>query len=201
MKKSKNLTSPLASGGSGYNFETQVQASYIVLMLTGGHAPCFPTSQIIEIYLQGKKDGYDTDDLIVITQDKNGDQAKLLGQIKKTISITDADKIFGEVIQAAWNDFNNPDIFQKGKDIIVLISGPLTNTDSDVAWILNHARHSKGDSVRFFNNAHTANFFSDNKRNKLATLRKHLKKANNGFDLTDEVFLASLLASIYSDMI
>jgi hypothetical protein len=196
MKKSKNITSPSASGGSGYNFETQVQALFIVLMLTNGHAPCLPASPIVEIILQGKIDGYDTDDLIVITQDKSGNRNKLLGQIKHNIAITESNPVFGEVMQAAWNDFNNPNVFTKGSDVIALISGPLTTTDADVTWILNHAREHKRDTKRFFNNAYTAKFFSNNKRSKLNAIHKHLKDANNGLALTDEKF-HSFLTSFY----
>ena len=81
-------------------------------MLTGGYVPCIPCWPIKEIKLQGKIDGYDTDDLIVFVE-KTGskERRKLLGQVKHKIGITQGDKVFAEVTQAAWNDYNNPRVF------------------------------------------------------------------------------------------
>jgi hypothetical protein len=39
--------------------------------------------------------------------------------------------LFAEVIQAAWSDFNNPDVFTKEKDVIALITGPINTTDTN----------------------------------------------------------------------
>jgi len=50
------------------NFETHVQASFVVLMVTDGFAAYFPGCPIKKIKLQGKYAGYDTDDLIVFVE-------------------------------------------------------------------------------------------------------------------------------------
>ena len=75
-KNNKQLSNPFSTGGGGGHFEAHVQASFVALMLTGGYAPCLPCWPITEIKLQGKIDGYDTDDLIVFvekaTQRKGG---------------------------------------------------------------------------------------------------------------------------------
>lgn len=139
------MSNPFSTGGGGVHFEAHVQASFVALMLTGGNAPCLPCWPIVEINLQGKIDGFDTDDLIVVVKDFNSNEKrKLLGQIKHSISFTQGNAILGEVIQAAWNDFNNPDLFTKNKDVIALITGPLSSTDThNVLWLLNQARHTK----------------------------------------------------------
>lgn len=156
-------------------------------MLTGGYAPCLPNWPIVEIKLQGKIEGFDTDDLVVVVQNVNSkEQRKLLGQIKHSISMNQNDKIFGEVIQAAWNDFHNPSLFTKGKDIIALITGPLTKVDSEVAWLFNHARANLTDPQRFLRNVGTAKFSSETKRKKLKVICEHLKSANNNVALADQ---------------
>ncbi|MAA96094.1 MULTISPECIES: hypothetical protein [unclassified Arsukibacterium] len=189
MAKKKELSNPFSTGGGGVHFEAHVQASFVALMLTGGHAPCLPCWPIVEIKLQGKIDDYDTDDLIVIVENVTSkERRKLLGQVKHSIAITQGSTIFGEVIQAAWNDFNNPNVFSKNKDIIALITGPLAQTDTEVVWILNHARSNQSDPERFFRNIATAKFSSNVKRQKLNVIRDHLKVANNGIELTDDVF-------------
>ena len=148
MAKKKNLSNPSSTGGIGVHFEGHVQASFVTLMLTGGHAPCLPCWPIMEVKLQGKIDGFDTDDFIVIVEDaSNKERRKLLGQIKHSISLTEGSPLFGEVMHAAWNDFQNPDVFVKSKDAIAIITGPLSKTDSEVAWLLNHARANPNDEI------------------------------------------------------
>ena len=70
MAKKKNLSNPFSTGGGGVHFEANVQASFVALMLTGGHAPCLPCWPITEIKLQGKIDGFDTDDLVVFVNNE-----------------------------------------------------------------------------------------------------------------------------------
>lgn len=187
---SKKLSNSFSTGGGGAYFEAHVQASFVALMLTGGYAPCLPCWPIVEIKLQGKIDGFDTDDLIVCVEKiDTKERCKLLGQVKHSIGITQGSTLFGEVIQAAWNDFNNPKIFSKGKDIIALITGPLNATDShNVQWLLNQARHTKG-ADEFFRNVEQSNFSPPKSEEKLAVIQHHLKSANGGVDVSrDELY-------------
>nr|WP_315447012.1 hypothetical protein [uncultured Pseudomonas sp.] len=190
MTKKKKLSNPRSTGGGGVHFEAHVQASFVALMLTGGHAPSLPCWPVVEIKLQGKIDGYDTDDLIVIVENvNNSERRKLLGQIKQSIDITHRSALFGEVIQAAWNDFTNPKIFTRTKDIIVLITGPLSATDAhNVQWLLNQARHTQNVD-EFYRNVKQANFSPPKSSEKLAVIEHHLKVANEGNDVSrDEVY-------------
>lgn len=183
----KQLSNPFSTGGGGGHFEAHVQASFVALMLTGGYAPCLPCTAINKIKLQGKFTGYQTDDLIVFVKDLSGkSECKLLGQIKHTISITESDSTFSEVIQAAWQDFNNSSLFNKGKDVIALITGPLSATDtSDVRTILEWARHSEN-SAEFFRQVELANFSSDAKRTKLKAFKAKLKVANANTEVPED---------------
>ncbi|MDD5461533.1 MAG: hypothetical protein PHG00_07855 [Methylococcales bacterium] len=134
----KNLSNPFSTGGGGPHFEAHVQASFVALMLTSGFAPCLPCYPITKIQLQAKFAEYGTDDLIVFVESSDsGQEHKMFGQIKHSISITEKDKMFGEVIQAAWNDFNNTSLFTRNSDVVALITGPLSATDiGDVRTIL-----------------------------------------------------------------
>jgi hypothetical protein len=159
-------------------------------MLAGGFAPCLPCSRIIKIKLQGKFAGYQTDDLIVFTLDSRGKgDCKLLAQIKHSITITENDSTFEEVIQSAWRDFNNPQLFAKKRDVIALITGPLSATDTtDVRRILEWARDSE-DSKEFFRKVALEKVSSDSKRSKLKAFKADLKKANKNEEVPDdEVF-------------
>jgi hypothetical protein len=183
----KQLINPFSSGGGGVNFENRVQASFVVLMVTGGFVACFPGCPIKKIKLQGKYAGYDIDDLIIfVERPGDGQERKLLGQIRHSIKITEGDNVFGEVIQAGWNDFNNSKLFIRGRDSIALITGPLSSADTrDVRTILDWARSCQ-DSEEFFTKVELGNFSSQAKRNKLKAFRSQLKRANEGKDVSDE---------------
>lgn len=190
MRKSKKLSNPFATGGGGGHFEAHVQASFVALMLTGGHAPCLPCWPIVEIKLQGKIDGFDTDDLVVVVENVNSkERRKLLGQVKHSIAITQGSTLFGEVMQAAWNDFKNFKVFTRDKDIIALITGPLSETDAhNVQWLLNQARHTKNVD-EFFRNVRQTNFSPPKSAEKLEVIQHHLKAANGGNDVSkDELY-------------
>lgn len=190
MSKSKKLSNPFSTGGGGVRFEVNVQASFVALMLTGGCAPCLPCWPIKEIKLQGKIDGFDTDDLVVVVENVNSkERQKLLGQVKHSIAITHGSALFGAVMQAAWNDFNNPKVFIRDKDIIALITGPLSATDAhNMQWLLNQAKHTKNVG-EFFRNVQQANFSPAKSTEKLEVIQHHLKTANGGNDVSrDELY-------------
>lgn len=182
----KGLSNPYSTGGGGVNFETRVQALFTVLMLTGGFAPCVQPWPIKKIKLQGKYAGYETDDFIVFAKDPNaGREVKLLAQIKHSISITEGDTTFGEVIHAAWQDFCNPKLFTPGNDAIALITGPLSASDiQSVRRILELARDSE-DASDFITKVEKIKFSSNEQRNKLTAFRSHLKEAK-GADVSDD---------------
>ena len=160
------------------------------MMLTGGRTPCLPGHSIVEIRLQQKVSGYQTDDLIVITQ--RGDAAetkKLLVSIKRSISITKSDRDFAAVIGATWADFNNPNKFCRGKDRIALITGPLSKTDiQNARWLLAQAQ-AQNQPEMFFRNVQQAKFSSAEKIKKLEAFRHHLQSANGGKQVSEnEIF-------------
>ncbi|RWX46862.1 hypothetical protein H206_03539 [Candidatus Electrothrix aarhusensis] len=185
--KNKQLSNPFSTGGGGPHFEAHVLASFVVLMLSGGYAPCLPCWPITKIKPQGKVDGFDTDDLIVFAE--RGDtkeQRKLLGQVKHEIAFTRGNKELPEVFQAAWNDFNNPNIFRQNKDVIALITGPLSKTDfHNVHWLLNQARHTK-DADEFYRHVERAKFSPSRAEEKLDVIQHHLQKANNNSPLSQD---------------
>lgn len=190
----KKLSNPFSTGNGGVLFEAHVQAAFVTLMITGGYTPCFPSKPIVEIRLQGKKDGYATDDLIITTEEPSGGgKRKLLGQVKHSIAFTTHNKLLPEVLQAAWDDFNNPKVFTKRRDAIALITGPLSGVDQEcVPWLLDHAR-TIADAETFFRNVGQAKFSSADKAKKLNVIRHHLNAANAGKALSDDEFYQFLL--------
>jgi len=185
MATLKQQSNPFSTGGGGVNFETRVQAAFAVSMLSGGVAPCLPSFSITGLKLQGRYLGFHTDDLIVLAeQPQTGEEAKLLIQIKRDISITEASEIFAEVIKNAWADFKNENFSHK-IDAIALITASLSKDATHVRSLLEWARYSV-DENEFFHKVNTEQFSSQEKRNKLQVFRIHLKTANQGTEVSDE---------------
>ncbi|MCI5219310.1 MAG: hypothetical protein D3914_09005, partial [Candidatus Electrothrix sp. LOE2] len=188
--KSKQLSNPFSTGGGGPHFEAHILASFVVLMLSGGYAPCLPCWPVTKIKPQGKVDGFNTDDLIVFVErsDKK-EQRKLLGQVKHAPAFTKGDKELPGVFQAAWDDFNNPRIFRQNKDVIALITGPLSKTDfHNVHWLLNQARHT-ANADEFYQHVERAKFSPAKAEEKLGVIQYHLQQANNKTPLSqDELY-------------
>lgn len=193
----KKLSSPFQSGNGGAYFEAHIQAHFVVLMLTSGCAPCLPCWPISKIKLQGKIDDYETDDVIVFTEDRSSQmEGKLLGQIKHFVKFTPGNPVLKEVLEAAWGDFNNTSLFSKDIDAIALITGPLTEVDSKaINWILTQAKKNPS-TPEFLKNVTAANYSPSKTEEKLNALKLHLKNANHGKDLSDEE-LHSFLKSFY----
>jgi hypothetical protein len=181
------LSNPFSTGGGGHNFENSVQSAFVVLMLSGGVVPCLPALPIKQIILQGKYAGYDTDDFIVFVESQDGKKkAKLLAQIKHSISFTENDSVFGEVMQSAWRDFQNDKLFDRETDAIAIITGLLSAHDiENVRVVLERARHTP--TVQdFLDQMILGKFTSDPQRKKLEAFRTQLKAANKGVDVSDE---------------
>lgn len=181
------LSNPFSTGGGGFLFEARVQASFVVLMLAGGFIPYLPRWPINKIKLQAKSGDYNTDDMVVFLKGNDNNQnCKMLAQIKHSITISETNKVFREVIQSAWTDYNNNGLFKKNKDVIALITGPLSATDiNDVRTLLEWSRHMEN-SKEFFTNVEKAKFSSNNKRKKLKAFKAQLQNANGGNPVTEE---------------
>lgn len=177
----KNLSNPFSTGGGGANFETQIQASFATLMLAGGFSPCLACVPISKIQLQGRIDGYHTDDLIVHA----ANEQTLLGQIKHSIALTNGSTLFGEVIEASWHDFCNTRLFKQGRDALALITGPLSATDIDNVRVILEWARSVNSAQKFIERVNAANFSNEAKIEKFNAFRHHLNQAK-GSAVSDE---------------
>jgi hypothetical protein len=186
-KATTQQSNPFSTGSGGANFETRIQAAFTVLMLTGRVSPCLPPWPITRIKLQGSYAEFKTDDFIVFTRDpRSHNEARLLAQIKHDVSITERDETFAKVIQAAWNDFNDPSVFTAGTDALALITGPLSATDiNHVRPLLEWARHSE-DEREFLIKVNTRHFSSDTKIAKLEAFKANLTCANGGTEVSEK---------------
>jgi hypothetical protein len=191
MSSGKAIASPFLTGAGGTHFEEDVQTSFVVLMLARGIIPCLPGMLVEKIKFQTQHAGFKTDDLVVFAQAAIGSkQQKMLCQMKHSIGINKTAK-FKEVIKAAWDDFNNSNLFERNQDVIALITGPLSIADMNVRTILEWAREMES-AEEFLKNVEKAKFSSKTKRDKLKVFQEAVNSANNNQKVSDEEFVEFL---------
>ncbi len=193
----KQQSNPFSTGGGGVNFETRVQAAFIVSLLTKSCVPCLSQNmRPKEIKFQNKYDGVNTDDFVLVATDREYNKSQLFAQIKHEIAISgSAGSMFSEVINSAWKDFKSTN-FNLEHDSIALVTGPLAKIDiNNTLPILEWAKYSSS-SADFLKKSKTKGFTSKAKIDKLDIFRKQLTNANDGNDITDDE-LWSFLKSFY----
>ena len=175
------LSNPFSTGGGGVDFEHRVQATFLLALLVEGFSPLlnFPITSVL---FQGKRPGYDIDD-IVVSASSNTYSAKLLCQIKHGVTITESNDTFKEVIVSAWSDFNK-DTFDKRTDKIVLISGSVARANS-LRFIYDQANGAL-DAKDFLDRIERAGYSNDTNRDKLNIIKIFLRQANNNQEVTSE---------------
>lgn len=205
----KQLSNPVSTGDGGGHFESRVQASFVILMLMKVRMSFLWNLPIVKVALQRRFEDIHTDDILLVL--KEGDkEKKLFGQIKRTIHITQKDKIFKEVVAAAWQDYNGT-LFRKNIDCIALITGPLSKSDIQGTRNLLEWARSSENADSFFRKV-SSNSCSNEKRNKLSAFQNALQAANHKdvckeivFDFLQHFYLLSydfdIKASIYESLI
>jgi hypothetical protein len=137
------------SGGSFY--ENEVQTGFFVSFLLGLIVPGTQEGTITYYRQQSGSLGYQTDDLLLHCVD-NGVTSKIIMQIKHNLVISAKGQIFQEVIEAAWKDFNNKDLFSSATDKIFIIKSDLTLDEKNhLKVILDWARVKKAPPADFIN--------------------------------------------------
>lgn len=133
------MSNPFSTGQGGAFFESSVQTAFVINMIVNGRIPYLPEGRVEWIKLQGRDDGFQTDDFILCLNNQNIEY-KFLAQIKRDITINSKTEEFNKVIKEFWADFNNPNVFNQENDIIVLIKGGLLQTDKSLKTVLDWAK-------------------------------------------------------------
>lgn len=178
--KAKKLSNPISTGGAGVLFENEVQSSFILLMLSKGVFNPISNDAIIEkIDLQAKRKGYELDDLVVHAKSMlNNAPYKMMTQIKRHISIKKSDDDFKEVIKAAWDDFNNSELFNVNRDLLALITSALSTNDCDAIYFILDQAQAANNFQDFYDRINRTNFSSKNKIKKFEIIEDMLREAN-----------------------
>lgn len=177
------ISNPFSVGDGGGDFENKIQSLFVVLMLAGGSAPGLPGSRIHKIRFQARHFGFETDDNVVYVRDeRRNSEAKLLVQVRHKISIAASDAAFEKALAAAWRDFHNPAVFNQSTDLIELVTGPLSSSDTDAGRVLFELGASAGNYSDYFDLVRKSRVVSDVARQKFEAMLDIIKRAGGNRD-------------------
>lgn len=180
-----NVSNPFSTGSGGGLFEGQVQASFVVMMISKTPFYTLSPYSISKLQLQARYLQWNVDDIIIETKESDiENSAKLLCFIRHKVKITKGDKEFNEFIKNAWKDYNS-NKFNKRFDKLVLITGPLSARDIDHTRVVLEWAKTSYDEVEFFTKINTAIFSSDIKKQKVEAFRHCVKLANEKVSVSD----------------
>lgn len=127
-KRGRSVSSPAATGGAGTFFEQHVDAYWLALLLVGGIPPILRDCAMLEVDFQAERLGWNTDDFLVVGENGSGLRRKLLGQVKRTFTVSATDEVCKKAIHDFWKDFRNRNQFSPAADRFALVTLRGTNT-------------------------------------------------------------------------
>lgn len=120
------ISNAYCTGGGGTNFEIRIGAVFLLFLLLG--TPALVLGRPVgRVCFQTKRYGINTDDLLVVGKDNH---AKLLCQMKHSLTVSKNDAEFSEVIKKAWLDYKN-EHFNSEIDKIALFTGYIAKDSVD----------------------------------------------------------------------
>lgn len=175
---SKNTVSKISNafstGGGGVNFEQQIQAMFLLSLLVDGYCPV-TNEPTVRVCFQTKHSGYDTDDLAVFTA-RGKTEGKMLCQIKHSITATENDNTFQEVILAAWSDFNK-EFFDKGHDVLALAVAQIANKSQQSLRFLHAQAVGSVDASDFVGRVKDQNYSNSDNEKMLRSINNIISRA------------------------
>lgn len=144
--KSKKVSSPIATGGSGTFFEQHVNAMYLALLLTGTVPPVLTDCVLVEVSFQAERLGWQTDDVLLVGEKADGTRRNLATQVKRAFNLSLSDEDCKKVLKDFWNDFNDRNRFVEGQDSLALVALTGGNSATHLRTLSDSARAAKGPS-------------------------------------------------------
>lgn len=124
----KRVSNPISTGGEGVYFEQHVTAYWLAQLLVRSIPPILIDSGVTEVHLQTEHLGFNTDDFLIVCARAGAAAARLVGQVKRSFTISAADDECRKAIGDFWKDFKKADPFNLQHDRFVLVTLRGTNT-------------------------------------------------------------------------
>jgi hypothetical protein len=145
----KRVSSPIATGGEGGFFEQHVGAYWLAQLLVRSIPPILTDTGVTGVHFQTEHLGFNTDDFLVDCARTGTETARLVGQVKRSFTISAADDECKKAIGDFWKDFKKAQPFNPQHDRFVLVTLRGTNTLLDNFVGLLDCTRSSADSEEF----------------------------------------------------
>ena len=126
--RQKRVSSPISTGGEGVFFEQHVAAYWLAQLLVRSVPPILTDAGVTEVHFQTEHLGFNTDDVLVVCARAGTETARLVGQVKRSFTVSAADDECTKAIGDFWKDFKRADPFNAQHDCFVLVTLRGTNT-------------------------------------------------------------------------
>ncbi|MBN2560744.1 MAG: hypothetical protein JXQ75_07435 [Phycisphaerae bacterium] len=177
-------TSPAATGDRGGSFEQQSAVCYLTYLLTQGTPPFVQGATLDEVHLQAGHLGWETDDLLLVGK-VGGQIRKVAVQVKSSFTFSAENEECQQVFADAWKDFCNGTLFDRARDGLALVCGPLPiSTQHRWRIVLDAARASLS-TADWLNRLKLPGYHEKGAAAALDTLRNLLNRAN-GSPVSDD---------------
>ncbi|HUX65938.1 MAG TPA: hypothetical protein VMV31_00460, partial [Terriglobales bacterium] len=125
---STRISTPASTGGAGTLFEQHVGAYWLAVLLMGAIPPILIDSTISEVSFQTGRLGWKTDDFLIVCKRNAAAPRMLVGQVKRSFTISASDTDCVQTIRGFWEDFKSSDRFSPADDSLVLVTQRGTET-------------------------------------------------------------------------
>lgn len=135
------VSSPISTGGEGIFFEQHVAAYWLAQLLVRSIPPILTDTGVAAVYFQTEHLGFNTDDFLIVCERAGVSTARLVGQVKRSFTISATDDECKKAIGDFWKDFKKAAPFNPQHDRLVLVT--LRGTDTllkDFVGLLDCAR-------------------------------------------------------------
>ena len=124
----KRFSSPIFTGGEGVFLEQHAAAYWLAQLLVRSIPPILTDAGVTEVHFQTEHLGFNTDDVLVVCTRASAATARLVGQVKRSFTISAVDDECKKAIGDFWKDFKKADPFNPQHDRFILVTLRGTNT-------------------------------------------------------------------------
>lgn len=172
--------SPAATGPAGPLFEGQIGAYYILSLLAGGEPRGLPGTTVTKIEFQRASER-PLDDVIVHATDRQGKQAVLEIQVKRTIDFTPSDPVFRALVAQVAKAADKREFDAHRYELAVATERTSTNIERSYQEVLSWAREL-GTAETFFSRLNQKRLANSVMRKFVESFRSNLKLAGVAHD-------------------
>ena len=173
-----NISSSLATGGAGTNFEQHVGAMFLVFLLIRGIPPIFRNCQVEKVSFQTQHLGWETDDLLATCSTDTGEKRQLAIQAKRSFTVGASSANCRQTFQRFWKDFKAVERFDPDKDALVLATLRSSSALDGLGSLLECARNSS-DVEDFAHRLATPRLLSKKAKDCRKTIRSIVEKLDS----------------------